>query len=179
MKWIICPLGAILMAGGILQAQAPSIRKDVWLGLGFGVGQVHTSCDSCGSGADLASHYVFRTGITLSPNLLLGVEWDKVTSQRNSNGVSGIHLTAYFYPARRGNLFLKAGVGKASYNSNTPHSPDVKGSGIGVMGGLGFDLRASESISVMPMLTMMYGKLKVGTDVRETSYAFSIGLTFH
>jgi len=182
MKRSVLILLALVLAVVALHAQTPSHRRGLWFAAGFGMGNLRTSCDSCGrAGSGAASHFALRAGVSLFPSFLLGVEFDKLTSQRNTDAVSAIHLTSYFYPVREGNVFLKAGLGRSFFDSKTPHSPDAQHGGIGLMAGVGFDLRATTKISLTPMFTVLHARQTTGGPgpTQETAFAVSIGVTFH
>ena len=165
-----------------LSAQQTIRRSGAWFGAGFGLGQISAVCSSCESReTGLATHGMLRGGVTLSRRLLIGLEYVRGQSQRNTDAITAIGITTYLYPFPEGNMFVKVGLGLSFYDTRTPHSPDVQGYGLGIISGLGYDLRATERISLTPTLTALYGRQSdIGTSgAQETHFAFSIGVTFH
>jgi len=181
-------VGATAMA----RAQRPQTREGFWIGVGFGYG--HSSL-SCGSGCSFTDASkggggagFIKLGGTLSPKVLLGGEvnaWVKDVSGTTEE-VGNVSAALYYYPAAASGFFLKGGAGFASYilhNGGT----SVTASGVGLIAGLGYDVRVGRMISLTPTGNFYWGSdgdLKDGgtvliPSVKHTTFDFGLGITFH
>lgn len=173
-------------------AQHPQVREGFWIGFGFGYG--HSSL-SCGSGCSFTDASkggggagFIKLGGTLSPRVLLGGEvnaWVKDVSGTTEE-VGNVSAALYYYPAAASGFFLKGGAGFASYilhNGGT----SVTASGVGLIAGLGYDIRVGRMISLTPTGNFYWGSdgdLKDGgtvliPSVKHTTFDVGLGITFH
>ena len=151
---LLCLTQVAAAQGRARQDQGP------WFSIGVGYSMADFDCDNCGStnredniGGQIAA------GGTVSDHLLLGIEGDGWIKTK-----SGVHrefaaVTAavYFYPSVSANFFLKAGAGLAHYRFSNGGSEDD--TGLGLMGGAGYDLRIGGILSITPVATFNYGSM--------------------
>ncbi len=142
------------------QRQLAKRREGLWIGLGGGYGTADVSCDSGCVNSDRAGGLgaSFRIGGTLQPTLLLGA--DLAFWTHKAGGIRDYILngsaTVSHYPLRRSNFFVKGGAGFSVYQSRGLGN-EVKGAGLGVIGGVGYDVRISSNLFITP-----YGNLYLG-----------------
>ena len=161
-------------------------RTGLWFGGDFGYGRFTLTCADCPQeGSAGATIFALRGGLQLSPRVRVGIELDAGNRQNSGDAVETLTLASYWYPFR--NAFLKAGVGHASFGTHTPNGPNDTGGGLGLMTGVGYEMRATEKLSLVPTLTMTYGNIgQVGTetffgrsDVKVIVTTISFGVTYH
>jgi outer membrane protein with beta-barrel domain len=173
----ICALLALALAT-TASAQQAQTRQGIWFGGGLGYGSLGTSCDGC---ADVdreggVSGYA-KVGGTLRQNILLGVELNGWTKDEGGATVTMGNLSgaAYWYPMPTQGLFIKAGAG---YSDLRVSSGGISASdgGFGLLGGLGYDIRASRNLSITPVANYFRGSFDGGSaDVLQ----IGIGVTAH
>lgn len=179
-----------LLAASAAAAQRPQTRQGFWIGFGFGYGSAGFSCDGCPDidrkGA--VSGYL-KLGGTLSPNLLLGGETNGWTKDIGGSTVTlaNASLAAYYYPQPAGGLFLRGGVGFATYSEEGFDS----GNGFGLTLGLGYDVRVGNNVSITPVGNFNWGSIgdagSVGipgagmgvTGLKQNVIQIAVGVTFH
>lgn len=174
-------------------AQAPG---KFLLSGGGGYGSADAACDECLDDRQNGAAGYFRLGYTVTPKLVLGLETNVWTKQEAVEaGVSATLLfsnvagTLAFYPKETG-FFVRGGAGAALANldvemDDATVSADL-GSGFGVLGGVGYDIRLSRRLSITPGVNVWYGKLgelKALGETFATNWShnvvdFTIGLTF-
>jgi Outer membrane protein beta-barrel domain len=183
-------LAAMLLLGAAsLRAQHPQVREGFWIGFGLGYGPFDVSCTGCGS-VNSESNFTghLRLGGTLKPNLLLGgdmVAWAK--SEAGLDQVAGnITAAAYYYPMERSGLFLKGGVGFASYHASGGGNT-ADGNGVGITLGAGYDIRVGRNISITPVGSFLFGSVgdiqvdgtTIASGWKQTIFEFGLDVTFH
>ncbi len=174
--------GALMLIGSSLGwAQQGPTRRGFWIGFGYGWESLSLSCGGCrGDRFGAASGY-FKVGGTAGAHLLLGGEidangWtkqDTATTWRAAN----VSFTAYYYPKAAGNLFLKGGVGVATYEEVGADSR----AGLGLIFGIGFDLRARHNVSITPVANYNWGKVGAlaTSRIRQSILQLAVGVTIH
>jgi hypothetical protein len=155
-------------------------RSGFWLNAGFGWGSADWNCDGCDTDRESGVTGQIALGGTLSSQLLLGVEsngWYK-----DENGIKQLLGTsfaavAYYYPGAGGNLFFKGGIGLASYLFDDGSLNDDQG--IGLLGGVGYDLPIGTKVSITPVATFQYGIMGDANGLEGASQnIISLGATF-
>jgi hypothetical protein len=114
-------------------------------------------------------------GGKLSDKLLLGGEtngWSK-DDQGTMVTAANASVVLYFYPSATGGFFLRGGLGWATL--------DIEGlgseSGGGAVFGLGYDVRVSRNMSLVPVLNFAGGAL--ANDFKQNVVQIALGLTWH
>ena len=173
----ICALLALALAT-TANAQHAQTRQGFWFGGGLGYGSLGTSCDGCAS-VDREgglSGYA-KLGGTLRQNILLGVELNGWTKDEGPATVTMGNLSgaAYWYPMPAQGLFLKAGAGYSNLRVDDG-SVSASDGGFGLLGGLGYDIRAGRNLSITPVANWFRGSFTNGSaDVLQ----FGVGVTAH
>jgi hypothetical protein len=184
-------LAVSFLFAGPAWAGHPQERKGFWVGFGGGYGSAiaNADCPDCGGGNREGSFAgFFKLGGTLNERVLLGVEsnaWRKEQEgvRLTLGNVSG---TVTFYPQASSGFFLKAGLGLA-YMDTQVENVSINKTGLGVLGGLGYDIRVGRNISITPCANYYYGKPGDVTVLGEpvlpgfnyNVFDFGIGITFH
>ena len=141
--------------------EAPRVHQGFWIGGGLGYGSVSSSCDGCGS-SDSEGGFsgLLRLGGTLSEQVLLGVESDGWYKDINgtTNSVGNLSAAVYVYPSKTMGMFLKGGAGVAGYQAKNG-SDKLDGYGVGLIGGLGYDIPIGSHTAFTPMATLTWGNL--------------------
>jgi hypothetical protein len=166
---------AVLAALGTARAaaQQPRPRSGFWGAFGLGYGANSLSCsggcsfnsNAKGGGLTLA----LKAGGTPSPRVRLGGEinlWTKDVSGVTET-VGNLSGAVYLYPAVQSGLFLKAGLGVASFQLSQGGSSG-SADGVGLLAGAGDDIRVGRKVSLTPAVNVYYGHdgdLKDGSTV--------------
>ncbi|MDH4132674.1 MAG: DUF481 domain-containing protein [Gemmatimonadota bacterium] len=155
-------------------------RSGIWLNLGFGWGSSDFNCDGCTTDRESGVTAQFAVGGTISPQFLIGMEsnaWYKEKGGDKRLIGTSFAAAAYYYPSAEGNLFLKGGVGLASYLFDNGSLTDDQG--IGLLGGVGYDLPISDKVSITPVATFQYGIMGDANGAQGvTQNVISIGAAF-
>jgi hypothetical protein len=159
----LCAAGLMLLHAAGAAAQQSPAREGFWAAFGLGYGANSMSCGSgCSVNPDAKGGSVtasVKMGGTLSPKLRLGGEvnvWVKDLSSGVSESVGNVSAAAYFYPSPRSGFFMKGGVGVASVQLSQDNSTASQ-SGIGLLAGLGYDIRVSRKVSLTPLTNFYFG----------------------
>jgi len=182
---------ALFVVAGPAAAQRPQVRHGFWIGFGFGYGSASLSCGSGCAFNDAAKGGggtgFLKLGGTLSPKVLLGGDitvWVKDVSG-TTESAGNVSFAAYFYPAPASGFFLKGGAGFGSFMLRDGGSAEANG--VGLVAGLGYDIRVGRNISITPVGNFYFGSdgdLKdSGTvlipSVKHTVFDLGLGITFH
>jgi len=172
-------LGLALGGVGRAQAQGAQAHQGFWAGFGFGYGSAVVSCDGCGASDRQGGATMFLAmGGTVNQKLLLGGElngWGKWGSAVDDGGLilGNTSFVAYFYPGATSGLFVKGGVGMASYISIDSSGTTTTGSGLGGLIGIGYDIPVGGTVSLTPVANFRFGN--IGT-IKNDDASFPIGL---
>ncbi len=166
-------------------AQHAHVREGFWIGFGLGRGSISFVCDNCadhlngalgdyltlGSGG-LSAH--LKLGGSVNQHVLLGLDtngWSKeFEGERLLAGNTS--FVAYYYVQETGGLFLRGGIGLASLDLS-----DRGEYGLGLVLGVGLDVRIRPNMSVTPALNYNWGEPGDGLVQHELSIV--VGLTWH
>ena len=188
------PLTAALAAGLLLvsasgvAAQKAAVHKGFWVGAGIGVGSARLSCQICQGNRGSGTSGYLRTGFTISPQMLVGLEgtvWYKTASEVD-HMLTSLQGVFYFYPQANSGLYIKTGLGLAQYSAKNSEDK-ISSQALAGSIGLGYEIRVSRSMSFVPYANFLGS---AGADVRlndniaglaaNTSLIqFGIGLTLH
>lgn len=157
-----CALGALAAALLICRpapaaAQESAGRHGFWaaLGVGYGSNSMSNVTSAYQGGGATAS---IKLGGTPKSNLRLGGEVNLWTKDVNgvTESVGNISGAVYFYPAARGGFFVKGGVGVGSFQLSQGNST-ASTDGIGLLAGLGYDVRLGGKVSLSPVSNFYWG----------------------
>jgi hypothetical protein len=163
-----CALLALAVANSASGQQAEA-RQGFWIGGGLGYGSL--GCDGCDRLGGVSGY--LKLGGTLRENVLLGVEvngWAKSEFGQTMT-MGNMSGAAYWYPMSNGGLFLKAGLGYSVVDDGFTSE-----TGLGLLGGLGYDIRVGPNLSVTPVANWYRGSFSPGAlNVLD----IGLGLTSH
>ncbi len=130
-----------------------------------------------------------KLGGTPKPSVRLGGEvnvWVKDVGSGVTETVGNVSAAVYLYPSPRSGFFVKGGVGLASFQLSQGNS-SVSADGIGLLAGLGYDIRLSNKVSLSPIANLYFGRdgdLKDGSTVvipgiKHTIVDFGLSLQYN
>jgi hypothetical protein len=167
----------VLLAGSAF-AQNAQTRDGFWIGGGLGYGSLGLACDGCGDVDRTGgiSGYA-KLGMTVRPNVLLGVEMNGWTKSEADTRVTlgNFSGAAYWYPMATNGLFIKAGAGYSalSADAGTGSATDT---GFGLLGGVGYDIRMGRNMSITPVANYFRGGFDGGS---ANVLQIGVGVTSH
>jgi hypothetical protein len=172
-----CALLTALLATTAFAQQAQT-RQGFWVGGGMGYGSLGLSCTGCADvGREGGLSGYAKLGGTLRQNILLGVEMNGWTDSEGSARVSMGNFSgaAYWYPMVTSGLFIKAGVGYSvlSVDDGISTADDA---GFGLLGGVGYDIRAGRNLSITPVANWFRGGFDGGS---ANVLQFGLGVSSH
>lgn len=164
---------AVLLAGSA-SAQQAQTREGFWIGGGLGYGSMGLSCEGCGDTDRVgAPSGYLKLGTTLRQNVLLGVETNAWTKSE-----LGVRLTmanisgaVYWYPMATNGMFVKAGAGYSALDAGGGGT-----NGFGILGGVGYDVRMTKSLSITPVANWFRGGFDGGS---ANVLQIGLGVTSH
>jgi len=181
-----------LLMPSMAQAQGPGRFQ---IGAGAGFGSAGVSCDDCGADRETGGAGYFKLGVALDDRTLVGFEtnvWWKTVEDGSITGTLNLYNiagTITHYPTGAG-FFVKGGLGASFVNvevdaDGSTLSADL-GTGLGILAGVGYDIRLSDRVSVTPAVNVWYGRPGDLTLLGETLAAnfsynvvdFTFGLSF-
>lgn len=167
------------------QGQHPQTRQGFGISFGVGTGSAGATCNDCSSERDNGLSGYLRLGGYLRPNLFLAGEthgW--VYSEDGVDSQLGFYTaTAQWYPNVATGLYLKGGLGLATY-AVTDGTDDLNASAGAVVVGAGYDFRLGPNFSLTPYLNYlrsMEGEIKfndISTGLNISANVFQVGLGF-
>ncbi len=189
---LLCGPGLMLWQAETASAQQPRPRDGFWAALGLGYGANSMSCGGgCAFTPDAKGGAItasVKMGGTPKSSLRLGGEinvWVKNVAGLTET-VGNISGAAYFYPAPRGGFFVKGGLGLASFHLTQANS-SLSADGVGLLTGVGYDVRLSQKVSLTPVANVFVGSdgdLKSGSTlvipgVRHTIVDFGLSVQYN
>ena len=189
---LVCSVASlVLLASSAGAAQHAQTREGFWIGLGGGWGDAVLSCSpNCtftqAAKGGAATAWV-KLGGTLRRDVLLGVElnaWVKNVSG-STESVGNASAAVYYYLMPDGGLFLKGGVGYATFRPSS--GTTTSGNGFGLIAGAGYDVRIGRNVSLTPVGNFLFGDdghvtgsgLTVPQSVKHSVIELGLGITFH
>ena len=156
-------------------------RHGLWIGLGFGGGQVEHWSDQEPASRRTTLASSVRGGIVVFPALRLGIEangWGLESGNANDPAkgetLNETLATAQVYPWPSRGFYLKGGVGRGEYHTN--HADDWGSSAFGAtVLGAGYELRVARDVFVTLAADWARGPLG-SADARVVT---STGRRFH
>lgn len=183
---ILACLGLLIVTSAPLLAQGnPQTREGFWISFGFGAGSAAPNCDGCDFDREVGLSGYLRMGGTIRPNFLLGGETNGWSHSDDGleQGLAFISAVGYFYPAVQSGFWLKGALGLASYAADDG-ADELTALGLGVGGGLGYDIRLRPNFSLTPYLNYLRqigGELEfngIGLGENANLDLFQVGLGF-
>lgn len=177
--------GCVALSMALLAVPAPARAQAPGRFLvsgGGGYGSADATCDDCSGDREGGGAGYFRLGYTVWPKLVIGLESNVWTKRESvTDGFSSTLLfynvsgTLAFYPKHTG-FFVRGGAGASLASvdidvDDSSLSADV-GSGFGVLGGIGYDIRLTRRLSLTPGVNVWYGKLG---DLKALGETFATG----
>lgn len=141
-------VASLAVSAASAHAQNAQVRDGFWFSGGLGYGSL--GCDNCGSRTGGLSGDLSLGG-TITPRFLLGAGttgWTK-SDQGATLTVGTLDARVRFYPSRTGGLFLTGGVGVGSV-SGSAYGFTATETGLGMIFGLGWDIRVARNTSITP-----------------------------
>lgn len=161
---VLVILNLMLLASTPGWTQSLPERKGFWANIQFGYGWLAKSSDQEPYNREGAFALAFNLGGTLNRYVRLGAElngwlleaYDPYDPAKGES-VSQILAIVEVYPWPARGLFLKAGVGRATYTNSHPF--EFGSSGWGMTIGVGYDLPVGRRISLTPIVNYSLGSL--------------------
>jgi opacity protein-like surface antigen len=155
-------------------AQHPQMREGFWFNAGLGFGSL--GCENCvGRRTGLSGG--LSLGGTINEKLLLGfgtTGWAK-SEDGATLTVGTADARLRFYPSLNSGFFLNAGIGLGTISVSETFSSESE-TGVGMMLGLGWDLRVSDNVSLTPFWN---GAAVAGSNFDANFGQFGLGVTIH
>jgi outer membrane protein with beta-barrel domain len=162
---------------GVTTAHAtiPQSRQGAWFNIGLGYGVF--GCKDCDGTLDGLTGGLVLGG-TLSPRFLLGVGTTGWTKSENGVTLTVGTLDARFrfYPSATGGFFVTGGVGVGSISGDVSGFGSETETGVGVVLGIGIDLRIAKNVSITPFWNGF--AVQASNDDANVGQ-LGLGLTFH
>ena len=145
-------------------AQRPQTRQGFWISGGPAFGSLDLACSGCETERESGLTLLLAMGGTAGAGLLLGAEFEGWGKEIEGVDLTVGHLSGvvYWYPRPASGLFVKGGVGLAVYSVDAGPLGDEEESGLGLHGGLGYDLRVGRNLSLTPSAGVFWGNFDGG-----------------
>ncbi len=115
MSWLLIALGLLLVPTRLPAAQETrsQARRGLWFGGGAGWGSANFTCSACGSERFGGVVAYINAGKTLSPQALLGAEFNGWINSENGlrQQMTFLSLVGVLYPQVASGFFLRGGFG--------------------------------------------------------------------
>lgn len=183
-------LSVMLVAAAPGWTQSKPARRGFWADVQFGYGVLDRSSDQEPHNRQGTFALAFTLGGTLSRYVLLGAELNgwlleaySLDDPAKGESVSQALAVVQVYPWPARGLFLKAGVGRATYTNH--HPLEFGSSGWGEAIGVGYNWPIGKRISLTPVINYSRGNLGSVANqlvtIRNREYSvfdFGIALTY-
>lgn len=155
----------LVLAPNSASAQNPQTRQGFFIGFGFGAGSLGVEG---GDERETGGAGILKLGGTLNSRTLIGADISAWTKEEGGARVTHGNVTAMiqFYPSETGGFFLLGGVGLSQLEvsvSSGGFSGSVSDEGLGLTGGLGYDIRLGTNFSLSPYASFAWGNFEGGT----------------
>jgi len=172
---------ALVMAAALIaapQAADAQAREGFFIGVGVGGGSF--GCAECGDRQSGLSGQL-NLGTAVSQQLLLGITSGAWTKEEGGARLTHANVSAMaqFYPGAASGFFLKGGVGISTLTvgaSAGGMSLSATETGLGLMAGLGYDVRVGSNFSVSPFGTFGWGNFEGSS---ANNFQLGLGATWH
>lgn len=138
----------LVLAPQAVPAQRTHHRSGFWLNVGLGLGSY--GCEGC-DGRESGGAGTLSLGGTLSQKVVIGGGVNVWAKEVNGVDLVASTVTAMIrlYPSASGGFFLVGGLGYGTEQASF-EGISVSESGVGVLLGLGFDIRIGSNLSMTP-----------------------------
>jgi hypothetical protein len=143
-------VAAIAVGAASAHAQNAQTRDGFWFSGGLGYGSL--GCDNCAGSRTGGLSGGLSLGGTITPRFLLGVGtdgWSK-SEQGATVTVGTLDARVRFYPSTTGGFFLTGGLGVGTITGGVAGSWSASETGLGMVFGLGYDIRVARNTSLTP-----------------------------
>ncbi len=170
----LCMIGSLTVVASA-EAQNAQVRQGFWIsgGLGYGV----LGCENCPDYEGGLSGGLSAGG-TMSQRFLLGAGtsgWTKSDAGETLT-VGLLDARVRFYPSTSGGFFLTGGLGIGSVKSTIAGFGSQTETGVGMILGLGYDMRVSRNASITPY----WNGLAMRNDVIDANVGqLGLAITLH
>ena len=158
-----------------VEAGSGQNREGFWFNAGLGYGAL--GCETCIDRTGGASGGL-SLGATISDRILLGVGttgWYK-SEAGTATSVGTLDARLRFYPSVNYGLFLNGGLGLGTISVNDSFLGRESEIGLGLMLGLGWDVRISRNVSLTPF----WNGSAVRTSNADANFGqLGLGITIH
>lgn len=156
----------------------PQTREGFFIGFGLGAGSL--GCEDCGD-RETGGAGRLTIGGALSPQLLLAGESSAWTKEEGGGRLTHANVSAIvqYYLSATSGFFLKGGVGLSQLRvsaSGGGFSFSATEDGLGLTGGLGYDIRLGTNFSLTPYATYAWGNFDGGS---ANHFQGGLGATWH
>jgi hypothetical protein len=141
-------------------AQRPKTREGFNISFGGGGGSAGVGCSGCGKTRQSGAIFYLNLGGTVNQRLTLGGELNGIGYHTTGEDVTigSLMAVAHFYPEATGGFFLTGGGGATSMViTNNLDRTEVSSRGVGLEGGLGYDVRLGRNFSLTPYASYVKG----------------------
>jgi hypothetical protein len=155
--------GAALLAPELDAQRRAAPGGGLWFAGGLGGGWAHVSCAICRGRYDPGTSVFVRLGGTAGRRLLIGAEaavWVRGGSEVNQDAWA-LSAAAYWYPGRRGHLYLKGGIGYATHHAEDG-TDIISSSGFGPQLGVGYEFPLGRRWRIAPHFNAIVGAIGGG-----------------
>jgi hypothetical protein len=145
-------------------AQRAQTRQGFWISGGPAFGSLDLACSGCETERESGLTLLLAMGGTAGAGLLLGAELEGWAKEIEGVDLTVGHLSGvvYWYPRPASGLFVKGGAGLAVYSVDAGPLGDEEDSGLGLHGGLGYDVRVGRNLSLTPSAGVFWGDFTGG-----------------
>jgi len=164
----------LCLAVGSASAQRPQAREGFWISGGLGYGSFDLGCDGCESDRESGVTALLAMGGTAGRSVLIGAELEGWRKEIDGVDLGFGHLSGvvYWYPRPSAGFFVKGGLGVARLTADAGPFGDDRETGLGLHGGVGYDVRVGRTLSLTPAAGVFWSSLNT-----ENANVLHIGLS--
>ena len=178
---VLAVCAMVLTQGEAVQGQESRTHQGFWISFGLGGGWNLTRNLGLAQTSEAGVAFDLRLGGTPSEKLLVGgevigwarTEGDLTVSRGNTN------FTVMYYPSVQSGVYLKAGVGVATFMTSLSFlntTTTTSNSGFGSTAGIGWDVKLGKNFYLTPGLDFLYQRVE---DTDNTILLITLSATWH
>jgi hypothetical protein len=174
-NWFLACLFALVAVPVAAQPDVPAnnkhARQGFWFNAGLGFGSL--GCDNCDGQRETGLSGGLSLGGTISDRFLIGVGTSGFSKSVDGDtfSVGTLDARVRFYPSRTNGFFLTGGIGLG-----TMSFVGERETGLGLILGLGYDIRVGRNVSVTPFWS---GFAMRNSNVDANVGQLGVGVTIH